>query len=279
MDMFDPRRFSFDAILQYLDQLIQVAKGCTLKNNLNDGYIGFRRFQIVLNCLQQHNLYDPEDTRIQSLNTKSFQIQSIVNLIRQRIEEGVNASNANLLNKRGSFHSSTAPTHARTRSELPPVSRENSLDKRMDPLRGSTSSFSPCTYQTPPLQKTVSFPSAVNPVKQTTGRPASCSMSSLLSTSWSATSLQSSGSTSSLQSSCLGPSLQSSNSGPSHLPASSASSHPPASSASSHPPASSASSLQASTRLQLDYIKANLDTIPDVRGTPMHIGLPLPDDE
>lgn len=158
----------------------------------------------------------------------------------------------------------------------------------MDPLRGSTSSFSPCTYQTPPLQKTVSFPSAVNPVKQTTGRPASCSMSSLLSTSWSATSLQSSGSTSSLQSSCLGPSLQSSNSGPSHLPASSASSHPPASSASSHPPASSASShppassassLQASTRLQLDYIKANLDTIPDVRGTPMHIGLPLPDDE
>lgn len=158
----------------------------------------------------------------------------------------------------------------------------------MDPLRGSTSSFSPCTYQTLPLQKTVSFPSAVNPVKQTTGRPASCSMSSLLSTSWSATSLQSSGSTSSLQSSCLGPSLQSSNSGPSHLPASSASSHPPASSASSHPPASSASShppassassLQASTRLQLDYIKANLDTIPDVRGTPMHIGLPLPDDE
>lgn len=192
----------------------------------------------------------------------------------------MNASNANLLSrgldpishvdKRGSFHSSTAPTHARTRSELPPVSRENSLDKRMDPLRGSTSSFSPCTYQTPPLQKTVSFPSAVNPVKQTTGRPASCSMSSLLSTSWSATSLQSSGSTSSLQSSCLGPSLQSSNSGPSHLPASSAS---------SHPPASSASSLQASTRLQLDYIKANLDTIPDVRGTPMHIGLPLPDDE
>ena len=192
----------------------------------------------------------------------------------------MNASNANLLSrgldpishvdKRGSFHSSTAPTHARTRSELPPVSRENSLDKRMDPLRGSTSSFSPCTYQTPPLQKTVSFPSAVNPVKQTTGRPASCSMSSLFSTSWSATSLQSSGSTSSLQSSCLGPSLQSSNSGPSHLPASSAS---------SHPPASSSSSLQASTRLQLDYIKANLDTIPDVRGTPMHIGLPLPDDE
>lgn len=67
-DMFDPRRFSFDAILQYLDQLIQVAKGCTLKNNLNDGYIGFRRFQIVLNCLQQHNLYNPEDKRIQSLN-------------------------------------------------------------------------------------------------------------------------------------------------------------------------------------------------------------------
>ena len=73
-DMFDPRRYSFDAILQYLDQLIQVAKGCTLKNNLNDGYIGFRRFQIVLNCLQQHNLYNPEDKRIQSLNTVAMRL-------------------------------------------------------------------------------------------------------------------------------------------------------------------------------------------------------------
>lgn len=174
------------------------------------------------------------------------------------------------LDKRGSFHSSTASTHVRARSELTPVSRDNSVEKRMDPLRGSTSPFSPCAFQAPSLQKTVSFPSTVNQVKQPSGRPSSCSMSSILSNSWSATSLQSSGSASSLQSSCLGPSLQSSNSGPSLQ---SSISGP------SHPSACSTPSLQASTRLQLDYIKANLDTIPDVRGTPMHIGLPLPDDE
>ena len=201
------------------------------------------------------------------------------------------------LDKRGSFHSSTAPTHTRARSELAPVSRENSMEKRMDSMRGSTSPFSPCAFQTPPLQKTVSFPSTVNQMKQTSVRPSSCSMASVLSTSWSGASLQSSGSASSLQSSCLGPSLQSSNAGPSlqssnagpslqssntgpSLQSSNAGPSLQSSiSGSSHPTPCSGPSLQTSTRLQLDYIKANLDTIPDVRGTPMHIGLPLPDDE
>ena len=67
-DLFDPSKYTFDANIKYLDSLIKMSKECSLKGNLEDGYIGFRRFQIVLSCLQQHNLYDPEDPHIKQLN-------------------------------------------------------------------------------------------------------------------------------------------------------------------------------------------------------------------
>lgn len=44
-------------------------------------------------------------------------------------------------------------------------------------------------------------------------------------------------------------------------------------------PVSPVPSLQAAKNYKLEYIKANMDLIPDVRGVPMHVGLPLPDDE
>lgn len=67
-DLFDPSQYTFDANIKYLDSLIKMSKECSLKGNLEDGYIGFRRFQIVLSCLQQHNLYDPEDPHLKQLN-------------------------------------------------------------------------------------------------------------------------------------------------------------------------------------------------------------------
>ena len=48
---------------------------------------------------------------------------------------------------------------------------------------------------------------------------------------------------------------------------------------SSPSPSSSISCLQISNHDKLEYIKANMDLIPDVRDVPMHVGLPLPDDE
>ena len=67
-DLFDPSRFSFDSNLEYLDQLIDIAKKCAQSGKYEDAYIGFRRYQIVLNILQKHNLYDPNDQRIKTLN-------------------------------------------------------------------------------------------------------------------------------------------------------------------------------------------------------------------
>ena len=44
-------------------------------------------------------------------------------------------------------------------------------------------------------------------------------------------------------------------------------------------PSNPVPSVQAPNNYKLEYIKANMDLIPDVRGVPMHVGLPLPDDE
>ena len=68
-DMFNPSQYPFDTILQYLDQLIDMSKKCAAERKYEDAYIGFRRFQIVLNSLQIYNLYNPEDPRIQQLNS------------------------------------------------------------------------------------------------------------------------------------------------------------------------------------------------------------------
>ena len=53
-DLFDPSQYTFDANLKYLDSLIKMSKECSLKGNLEDGYIGFRRFQIVLSLSLIH---------------------------------------------------------------------------------------------------------------------------------------------------------------------------------------------------------------------------------
>ena len=44
-------------------------------------------------------------------------------------------------------------------------------------------------------------------------------------------------------------------------------------------PSTPVPSVQTPSNYKLEYIKANMDLIPDVRGVPMHVGLPLPDDE
>ena len=67
-NLFDPSRFSFDSNLEYLNQLIAIARDCATNGKIEDAYIGFRRYQIVLNILQKHNLYDPNDQRIKTLN-------------------------------------------------------------------------------------------------------------------------------------------------------------------------------------------------------------------
>lgn len=71
-NLFDPSRFSFDSNLEYLNQLVLIAKDCAKNDKMEDAYIGFRRYQIVLNILQKHNLYDPNDPRIESLNRVRF---------------------------------------------------------------------------------------------------------------------------------------------------------------------------------------------------------------
>ena len=68
-DLFDPRQFTFDSNVKYLADLVQTAKEYALNNDHDNAYIGFRRFQIILSCLEKHQLYDPEDSRIQMLNT------------------------------------------------------------------------------------------------------------------------------------------------------------------------------------------------------------------
>ena len=68
-DMFNPSDYSFDTLLKYLDNLIAMSKKCAMEKHFEDAYIGFRRFQIVLNSLQMHNLYNAEDERIQNLNS------------------------------------------------------------------------------------------------------------------------------------------------------------------------------------------------------------------
>lgn len=73
-DMFNPSDYSFDKLLQYLDNLIAMSKKCALEKKFEDAYIGFRRFQIVLNSLQMHNLYNSEDERIQNLNSVKIQV-------------------------------------------------------------------------------------------------------------------------------------------------------------------------------------------------------------
>ena len=67
-DLFDPRQFTFDSNVKYLADLVQKAKGYAMNNDYDNAYIGFRRFQIILSCLEKHQLYDPEDSRIQTLN-------------------------------------------------------------------------------------------------------------------------------------------------------------------------------------------------------------------
>ena len=93
-NLFDPSCFSFDSNLEYLNQLLEIAKDCAAKDKIEDAYIGFRRYQIVLTILQKHNLYDPNDARIRTLNIvrmvvltneeKCAQISTIVDILRKK---------------------------------------------------------------------------------------------------------------------------------------------------------------------------------------------------
>ena len=82
-DMFNPSDYSFDTLLKYLDNLIAMSKKCAMEKQFEDAYIGFRRFQIVLNSLQMHNLYNSEDERIQNLNSVIIQIVSECSVARR----------------------------------------------------------------------------------------------------------------------------------------------------------------------------------------------------
>lgn len=68
-ELFDPRQYTFDSNVKYLNDLVQSSKMYASNHDYDNAYIGFRRFQIVLNCLAKHQLYDPGDSRIQTLNT------------------------------------------------------------------------------------------------------------------------------------------------------------------------------------------------------------------
>lgn len=71
-NLFDPRNYTFNQNLDYLEQLIAQSKEKLTQKQFDKAYVGFRRFQIVLSHFQRYNFFGNDTDQINKYNNVTY---------------------------------------------------------------------------------------------------------------------------------------------------------------------------------------------------------------